>query len=229
MAMCDSAYRFTMVDIGASGRHSDGGVFKNCNFGKKLLDTKKNALDVPDNKILQNSTQNLCLPYVVVADEAFPLLPNIMRPYPGRNNIARMETDRAVFNYRLSRARRIIENAFGILSARWRIFRRPIVAGYDTAVNITKACCVLHNWLIDRQPKYISPACVDYVNNRSGVIVDGTWRKTIAGDTGLRPIAGRKNLNAPTISGVQVRDNFKQYFMADGMVDWQFMDLHNVK
>ena len=45
------------------------------------------------------------MPYVIVEDEAFHLL----RPYPGKD----LSIDKRIINYRLSRARRISENAFG--------------------------------------------------------------------------------------------------------------------
>ena len=45
MAVCDSQYCFTLVDIGDFGRHSDGGVFANSNFGKGV---ESNSIGLPN-------------------------------------------------------------------------------------------------------------------------------------------------------------------------------------
>ena len=64
------------------------------------------------------------MPFHIVGDEAFPLQRNLMWPFAGR--AGGLSQKQKVFNYRLSRARRIVENTFGILAARWRVFQRPI-------------------------------------------------------------------------------------------------------
>ena len=68
MAVCDAHYQFLMVDVGDSGRHSDGGVLSNSAFGKALLQSK---LPFPADSALPGTTQP-ALPYVIVGDEAFP-------------------------------------------------------------------------------------------------------------------------------------------------------------
>ena len=57
-----------------------------------------------------------------LGDEIFPLKPWLLKPYPGVN----LSEEPLVYNYRLSRCRRIIENTFGILVARWRILSTSI-------------------------------------------------------------------------------------------------------
>nr|CAB3251798.1 putative nuclease HARBI1 [Phallusia mammillata] len=138
LAVCDAQYCFTMIDIGDLGRHSDGGVFANSEFGKRFM---SGDLNVPSQACLPNTS--VCVPYCIVGDAAFPLRQNLMRPYPGKN----LPADKSIFNYRLSRARRVIENTFGILATRWRIFRRPIIAKPERVVAFTKAACCLHIFL----------------------------------------------------------------------------------
>lgn len=68
-----------------------------------------------------------------------------MRPY-SRVSVTGNERNK-MFNYRLSRARRVVENAFEILSARWRVFRTVIQVHPKSVDNLVLAACCLHNML----------------------------------------------------------------------------------
>lgn len=84
--------------------------------------------------------------HVLIADEAFPLTTYLMRLYPGRYGLT---VDQRIFNYRLSKARRMIESTFGILVSQWRIFKKPIIANVEKAHKIIEACVCLHNCIRD--------------------------------------------------------------------------------
>lgn len=75
-ALCDAQYRFITVDIGAEGRQSDGGVFRN---SKLYAAIEENSLQIPSPEIV--NVGGPVLPYVIVADEAFALKNYLMRPY----------------------------------------------------------------------------------------------------------------------------------------------------
>ncbi|XP_026330586.1 uncharacterized protein LOC113238079 [Hyposmocoma kahamanoa] len=77
LAVVDAKYKFVIVDVGAYGRNSDGGILQSSKFGTKL---RNGSLCIPPVKTLPHTIQKL--PHVFVADEAFPLTENIMRPYP---------------------------------------------------------------------------------------------------------------------------------------------------
>ena len=134
MAICNANYEFVLVDIGDSGRNSDGGVFANSNMGIAMNEDK---LGIPPAIKLPGT--NVVCPYVFVADEAFALKTYMVKPYAR----ATLTDARRICNYRISRARRVIENCFGICASRFRIFHKPIIRNVDTVVGITKAIVAL--------------------------------------------------------------------------------------
>jgi len=52
LASCDARYQFNMVDIGAAGSQSDGGILQSSEFGIRLV---HNALNLPPDNCLPES------------------------------------------------------------------------------------------------------------------------------------------------------------------------------
>ena len=126
-ALVDASYCFRYIDIGKDGRASHSTIFKNSPLNTAL-----------DQKLLNWPENGVC-----VGDDAFPLGTNLLKPFSKR----KLSLEEKVFNYRLSRARRVVENAFGILASRFRIFLKPINLNVDTTEALVKAACAIHNWL----------------------------------------------------------------------------------
>ncbi|KAJ8935465.1 hypothetical protein NQ318_007568 [Aromia moschata] len=106
MACADADGLFTTIDVGEIGRNSDGAVFRTSNLGHAL---QLGLLELPQPRPLPLGNDDF--PFYFVADEAFPLKNYIMRPYSKRT----LDNRKRVFNYRLSRGRRSVECAFGML------------------------------------------------------------------------------------------------------------------
>lgn len=66
----DASYRFRVVDVGAFGRSSDGGILAVSLFGQAL---REGTLDLPEDAPLPGADDLGPMPHVFVADEAFPL------------------------------------------------------------------------------------------------------------------------------------------------------------
>ncbi|XP_073402585.1 alpha-2-macroglobulin-like protein 1 isoform X2 [Dendrobates tinctorius] len=81
LALVDPQYKFLIVDIGAYGRTGDSRVFNTSIMARRL---RTNQLDLPPPRQLPGSPEQ-SVPYVLVADEAFQLSRNVMRPYPRCN------------------------------------------------------------------------------------------------------------------------------------------------
>lgn len=209
MAMCDAEYKFTYIDAGRNGRVSDGGVFNQCSLASAL---QTDQLNLPEPKPLPGRTK--AVPFVILADDAFALKPYIMKPFVGRELLE----SKRVLNYRLSRGRRTIENAFGILSARFRVFRSPIHLDAAKTTKIILACVALHNFLLTRNgTSYAPPGFVDHFD-ASGNRVDGEWRRDTE-ENALQEMNERDNSICNNAN--QIREEFEQYFMTSGAVPWQ--------
>ena len=101
--------------MGLLGGTSDAGIFLYSDLGKLIL---ARGLNIPNDSYYLPGSNIQCKPFMV-GDNAFGLSHSMMIPYEGHF----LTEDKKMFNYRLSRARRVIENAFGILASRWRVLR----------------------------------------------------------------------------------------------------------
>lgn len=81
LAACDHRYEFTLVEVGAFGSESDGGILARSEFGKSL---DEGRLNIPAERVKLKNT-NVEIPYYLVGDEAFRMTTTMMRPYPGRH------------------------------------------------------------------------------------------------------------------------------------------------
>ena len=207
LALVDANYKFIYVDIGCNGRISDGGVFRNSSLSTAI---DENILNIPPPRKVGASV----LPYVIVADDAFPLKQNLVKPYPSRN----LSLESRITSYRISRARRISENAFGIMANRFRVFLSPLQLSPKNVEKVTLASCVLHNFLRDKAPaKYTPPFSFDREDLESGEIHLGDWR--CSSELENLNISGR---NTYTKTAKEVRDGFSEYFNSpEGSVPWQ--------
>lgn len=117
MAVVNARYEFIFVDVGAEGKASDGGVWRKSSL-YEYINVPQNSLNLPEPSIINGIRDPM--PYFLVGDDAFAMSPNLMKPYAMQGISARNR----IYNYRLSRSRMVVENAFGILTTRFRIFRK---------------------------------------------------------------------------------------------------------
>ena len=167
LVLVDADYKFLWISVGANGSASDCQLFNNSELKEAFVTGTAGA---PYPRPLPGDDRNT--PFFIIDDDAFPLETWLMKPFSKRD----LTNEERIFNYRLSRARRIVENAFGILANRWQCIMTTMRPAPETVNKIVITCCCLHNLMRMRYPGLQNADC-DQENPNHQVIPVGVAPK----------------------------------------------------
>ena len=206
LVIVDADYKFIWCNTGAAGSASYAGVFNGSRLRTFL---KEERIAFPDPEPLPGDDRNM--PYFLVGDDAFGLWKWMMKPYSAKH----LSHSQRVFNYRLSRARRAVENAFGILENRWRCLLTCLQQEPQNVISVVEACFTLHKLIRVRRPRLVANE-VDHEDDQ-GNLVPGSWRANVQ-LTDTEPGAGSR----PNFEGKVQHNYLKDYYNSDvGCLPWQ--------
>lgn len=186
LAVVDAQYKFVYVDVGSYGKDSDSAIFQRCKLYTLI---NNNNLNIPSDKPLPGLTEPV--PFVFIGDGGFKLEPFLMRPF-ARESITN-DAKKKNFNRRLSRARVVVECAFGIMAQKFRVFLRPLETDVRNTIKTVKAATCLHNFLQHEEGAWL------YANE--------SMDDTIQAFQPIFPNQRRSNRSA-----FAVRDHFANFF-----------------
>ena len=126
---------FTDVCIGWSGCVHDARMFSNSGILRKRS----------NEQLFQNYTRTINghnLPFVIVGDPAYPLLPWLIKLY---QDYVGMSQKQRHFNFRLRKARITVKHPFGRLKSRLALFAKTHRLPPGQCAHVIAACVMLHN------------------------------------------------------------------------------------
>ena len=88
----------------------------------------------------------------------------MMKPYPSHG----LSVGSIIFNYR---ARRVSENAFGVLCNIFRCLLTTLVHQPKNVIKVVMECLILHNILVTRYPNYAT-----HSSDLEGAVTPSNWR-----------------------------------------------------
>ena len=182
----DHRGRFIDVYVGWPGRVHDARVFSN----SSLYQRGQNGSLFPD------CTEQIAgedVPIVILGDPAYPLLPWLMKAYPNNGHLTR---EHKRFNYRLSKARVVVEHCYGRLKGRWRCLLKRLDIDTCDVPKVVSACCVLHNICETHKEMF-----------------DEEWLEGVESETSENGSA-MTGVAQPLTTAVAIRDVFTTYFAA---------------
>jgi len=109
MALVDADYMFLWIDVGSDDSSNDASLYNGSEL-KEGLENPNNPFHHTEDKPLPGD--DVSVPYFIIG-----INKTLMNPFSIKN----MEYHDRIFNYRLSRARRVVKNAFDILAYKFRV------------------------------------------------------------------------------------------------------------
>ena len=207
LGLVDADYKFLWLDVGGYGHMSDAQIFNASELKECLED---NSIGLPAADPLPNDDRPT--PYYILGDDAFGLRTYMMKPYAQRQ----MTKEQRIFNYRLSRGRRVVENAFGILAQRWQVLLTTMQHDPPTIATIVETSVILHNLMRMRYPA-LQNAAID-AENANHQIVPGLWRDT----ANMHDLDNVRGPNRDSTAAKKQREYLRLYFnSAARSVPWQ--------
>ena len=177
---------------------------------KEGLENPNNPFHLPEDKPLPGD--DVPVPSFIIGNNSFGINETLMNPFSIRN----MDYHERIFNYRLSRARRVVENAFGILAHKFRVLLTTMNQRPKTCRKIIATCVILHNLIRLRYPATHNNL-MDLEDQNQDVI-PGAWRN----DRVLLDVYHERARNVGTQEGRQIRRYLGHYFTSKaGSVPWQ--------
>lgn len=216
MGVADANYKFLYIDVGAYGSEGDASVFFKTDFGQSII---QNTIDLPNDTEIMSKK----MPFVFIGDDAFPLGERVIKPFTPPRNGSLTEGEK-IFNYRLSRARRCVENAFGVLASKFICLSRTLFCNPVRAQKIVSACCILHNYFLQNSRQAYCPNTFCDRYDANGHLIEGEWRKNTQNQmVHLQAPHGRSQIQRHVNNDAhEIRETFKEYVNSpQGSVSWQ--------
>jgi hypothetical protein len=181
---------------------------------KKGLDDGLMRLPPPDSM----TNNNQPMPYFILGDDAFALRDYLMKPFSQRS----LNPEQRIYNYRISRGRMVVENAFGILAQRWQCFLTTMQQDPENVKKIVHAGICLHNFIRMRLARDnvadLAPGVEPDREDEGHDIIPGSWRE----NANLEPLDARHQGVRELEAAKRQRQTLVAYFNSPaGAVPWQ--------
>jgi len=102
----------------------------------------------------------------------------------------------------------LVENTFGILASRFRVFRKPIGLTPEKVSLLTMTCILLHNFIRKSNSNHIyaPPGTFDTHDDNGTLIQEGSWRQDVYDSCAIRSLEVIPR--RPTTNAIKIREAF---------------------